>query len=52
MDGSLATVSVNSTTNPAGMVTRNDWGFRAGGNGEGPGDPGVVVRHYSGDLIP
>ena len=53
MDGSLATVSVNSTTNPAGMVTRNDWGFRpTGGNGEGPHDPAPVVRHYVGDLIP
>ena len=52
MDGSLATVSVNSTTNPAGMVTRNNWGFRPGGNGEGPGDPAPVVRRYVGDLIP
>lgn len=53
MDGSLATVSVNSTTNPPGMVTENNWGFRGrGGNGEGPNDPAPVVRHYEGDLIP
>ena len=44
---------LNSTTNPAGIVTRNDWGFRPrGGNGEGAGDPGVVVRRYVGDSIP
>ncbi len=53
MDGSLATVSVNSTTNPAGIVTRNDWGFRGrGGNGEGASDPAPVVRHYLSDLTP
>jgi RHS repeat-associated protein len=49
----LRTVSVNSTTNPAGIVTRNDWGFRASGqNGEGAHDPGVMVRRYVGDQIP
>lgn len=37
------TVSVNSTTNPAGIVTQNNWGFRpTGGNGEGPHDPAPV----------
>ncbi len=48
-NGKLQTVSVNSTTNPAGIVTRNDWGFRPrGGNGEGPNDPAPVVRRYIG----
>lgn len=43
------TVSVNSTTKPAGLVTRNDWGFRPRGqNGEGPKDPAPVVRSYTG----
>ncbi len=43
------TVSVNSTTNPAGIVTRNNWGFRPRGqNGEGPHDPAPVVRSYIG----
>jgi hypothetical protein len=43
------TVSVNSTTNPAGIVTRNNWGFRPrGANGEGPNDPAPVVRSYTG----
>ena len=44
------TVSVNTAANPAGIVTRNDWGFRpAPQNGEGPGDPAPVVRHYIGE---
>ncbi len=43
------TVSVNSTTNPAGIVTENNWGFRpTGQNGEGPNDPAPVVRTYIG----
>ena len=43
------TASVNSTTNPAGIVTINNWGFRStGGNGEGPKDPAPVVRSYIG----
>jgi hypothetical protein len=47
--GKLQTVSVNSTTTPKGIVTRNDWGFRPrGGNGEGPHDPAPVVRRYVG----
>ena len=44
-----STVSVNSTTNPAGIVTQNSWGFRGSGqNGEGPKDPKPVVRSYTG----
>jgi len=59
-DGTLQTVSVNSTTNPAGIVTQNGWGFRPRGqigpgqegpNGEGPNDPAPVVRRYVGDAI-
>jgi hypothetical protein len=43
------TASVNANTNPRGIVTVNDWGFRSSGqNQEHPGDA-VVVRHYIGD---
>jgi len=43
------TASVNSTTNPPGLVTVNSWGFRpTGQNGEGPHDPAPVVRSYVG----
>jgi hypothetical protein len=49
------TVSVNSTTDPAGIVTMNNWGFRTGPvvngqgpNGEGPNDKPPVVRRYIG----
>jgi RHS repeat-associated protein len=43
------TASVNSTTNPEGIVTQNDWGFRPRGqNGDGPNDPPPVVRQYTG----
>ena len=49
--GTLQTISVNSTTSPAGVVTMNGWGFRpAGQNGEGLNDPAPVVRQYVGDL--
>jgi RHS repeat-associated protein len=48
-NGKLQTVSVNSTTKPAGIVSRNDWGFRRRGeNGEGPKDPAPVLRRYVG----
>ncbi len=50
------TVSVNSTTTPAGIVTENNWGFRTGPivNGEGPNgesrtDKPPVVRKYIGN---
>lgn len=52
------TISVNSKTHPAGIVTNTDWGFRPrlpygpdglGQNGEKPTDPDVVVRRYMGD---
>ncbi len=48
--GSGQTVSANTAVNPAGLVTRNNWGFRPrGGNGDGPRDPAPVVRIYIGD---
>ena len=41
------TASANAKTTPAGIITVNDWGFRAaGGNDEGASK--VVVRHYMG----
>jgi RHS repeat-associated protein len=47
--GTGLTISVNSTTSPEGMVTKNNWGFRpTGQNGEGPGDQAPVVRSYTG----
>jgi RHS repeat-associated protein len=47
--GAGLTASVNANTHPGGIVTVNDWGFRASGqNQEHPGDA-VVVRHYIGD---
>ncbi len=43
------TVSVNSAVNPAGSVTRNDWGFRSAPyNGESSRDPAPVIRRYLG----
>jgi RHS repeat-associated protein len=43
------TVSVNSKTDPKGIVTRNPWGFRPRGqNGESSSDPAPVVRSYTG----
>ncbi len=48
--GPSSTVSVNSATNPKGIVTSNDWGFRGtGSNGETSTDPAPVVRSYIGD---
>jgi len=44
------TVSANTAVSPAGIVTRNAWGFRPRGqNGEGSHDPAPVVRIYTGD---
>ena len=51
------TVSVNSGTVPAGIVTNNDWGFRTGPhdvratgpNGEGRNDKPPVIRKYVGE---
>ena len=40
------TVSAYGESNPQGVVSRNDWGFRTapGANGEGSSDPPPVVR--------
>ena len=43
------TVSVNSSVQPAGLVSNNDWGFRPPLlNGEAATDPPPVVRTYLG----
>jgi hypothetical protein len=47
--GKLLTVSVNTADKIPGLVTQNPWGFREPPyNGEKPGDPAPVVRHYIG----
>jgi hypothetical protein len=48
--GGSLTASVNSTTQPAGIITINDWGFRPRGeNGESENDPAPKIRRYLGN---
>jgi RHS repeat-associated protein len=49
--GGSLTASVNSTTQPAGIITINNWGFRPKGeNGESEKDPEPKVRRYLGNI--
>ena len=48
--GNGMVASVNATTNPPGIVTINDWGFRGlNQNGKHQGDSPPVVRRWMGD---